>query len=693
MDFNKELLCRINRMGDKSCAVAELARQMNIRNKNDKRRFNQSINNLLRRGLIAGRGKNKIARLPKDAFVKGVLQGNRKGFAFLIRDDKKEDVFISSSMLNGALHGDTVLAVCGCGKEGAVVRIIKRGITSLVGTFIQSGKNGYVVPDMDKYFKDIFVASDMTNGATSMEKVVVSINTDRFNQKPFGEVVQILGKKGEKKAEVLSILRSYGFSDVFPDKVIEEMERIEYKPEKRKDFTSLLTITIDGEDAKDFDDAISLEKVEAGYRLYVHIADVSHYVKAGSQTDKEAFKRGTSVYFPSEAYPMLPEKISCNICSLRPGEDKMTVSVVLDIDNAGKVQHIEMFESIVCSNYRMTYNNVTKILEGDKQLRKRYFDIVSMLEEASKLSELLTQNRKKAGMINFISNESKIELDENGDVLAIGKREETASHKIIEQFMITVNEAVATYIAKKNIPNVYRSHEKISQEKLADFIQFIKSFGYDIDITGGVHPKVFSDLLSSIKGNDAENIINKVMLRAMQKAKYTTKNLGHFGLSLKSYCHFTAPIRRYADLVVHRILKAIINSQSDNKFIERAKNICQKAAIQSTEQEIAAVNAERDVEEYYKALYMENHIGHRFAGTISGVVAMGIFVELDNTVEGFVSIDELPIDRYEMDNKGYCLRGKKHKYTLADKIEVEIKSSNPTLRRIDMTVVDSSIDN
>lgn len=687
MGFDEKLLQQIEEMGDKSHSVGEIAKKMKITTKYEKRRLSDAINAFLRKGIIAGRGKNKVSRLSRKNLVKGTLQGHKRGFAFLIRDDKKEDIFIPNKMLNGALHGDSVLVSCNGGREGAVIKVIKRGITRIVGTFVQSGKNGYVIPDNDNYFKDVFIPADMINGATPMSKVVVDIDENVTNDNPFGQVIHILGRRGERNAEVLSILRNYGFSEVFPEEVIEEAERIEYKPEARKDLTKLLTITIDGEDAKDFDDAISIEKTESGYRLYVHIADVAHYVRVGGAIDREAFARATSVYFPSNVFPMLPERISNGVCSLRPDEDKMAVSVAMETDNDGNVLKSDFYETIIRSDYRMTYTNVTKILEGDIELRQKYHKITQMLEDAKELSDLLAKKRKERGMINFGSRESKIELDEKGDVVDIYPYPELISNSIIEQFMITANEAVATYISKKNLPSVYRVHEKVSEEKLANFIQFIKGFGYDLDIRNGVYPKVFSDLLDKIKGEDAELIINKVMLRSMQKAKYTTRNAGHFGLSLDSYCHFTSPIRRYPDLMVHRTLKAIINNRINDNFVNKVKNACEKAAVQSTEREIAASNAERDIDDYYKAVYMKKFIGHRFSGIISGVISTGIFVMLENTVEGFVAIDDLPFDRYEFDERSYCIRGTKYSFTLSNKIEVEIKSSNPDKRKVEMIMV------
>lgn len=673
----------IKDLGEKGLSIGELAKKLNINTKSEKRMLSKTIKKLMEAELVIAKGKNKIKPVTKE-LVRGKLRGNRRGFAFLIRDDGKEDVFIPNKSLNGAMHGDTVLAGLTGESEGVVLSVEKRGILHLTGTFIRQGKHGYVIPDNDNYFKDVFIPSDGISQAASYAKVVVQIDDEPQNKRPTGKIIDILGMAGDTRTEVISILRNYEFNDKFPPQVVREAQKIKYVEQERKDSSKLLTITIDGEDAQDFDDAISVERTPRGYRLYVHIADVAFYVKQSSIIDKEALKRATSVYFPGKAFPMLPESISNGVCSLKPHEKKFAVSVVMDIDREGEVIKAEFFESLIMSDYSLTYDEVTKILEGDKPLLKKYAQIADMLNISKELAGIIRNKRRKEGTIDFGSRECKIILDDKGEVQDILPFLQTESHSIIEQFMILANRTVADFISKKNVPSIYRVHEEAGGDKLNSFVQFIKGLGYRLDLKEGIKPKIFSNLLEEVKGKDEEPIINKVMLRTMQKAVYSTKNSGHFGLALSSYCHFTAPIRRYPDLMVHRVLKAIINGKANETFMGRYKELCQKAAIVSTEREIAAANAEREVEDYYKALYMKKHIGQSYKGLISGVIGAGIFVILENTVEGFVSIDDLPDDRYEFDEKNYCMAGIKYKFSLCDKIQVKIKAGDPFTRNIDM---------
>lgn len=687
MTFNEKILERIMSLGDKSFTIDGIARKLSCKNKFEKKELTRAIRKLIKDGSIIDKGKGELEVTLKKNLIKGDLKGHRRGFAFLIREDGGEDIFIPNKSLNTALHGDTVYAKLVGESEGVIVSIAKRGIQTLVGTYITSGNYGFVVPDDDCYFKDIFISRENTNGAKPLSKVVITVAIDKKNNKPFGTVTEVLGQTGERRAEVLSILRNYGFNECFPVEVLKASEKIVYEPAERKDMRDIITITIDGDDAKDFDDAISLEKIENGYRLYVHIADVSHYVKGGGVIDAEALNRTTSVYFPGSVFPMLPETISNGVCSLRPGEDKFTVTVVMDIDNKGVVTNPKFYESLCCSDYRMTYTNVTKILNGDKDLQQKYDKIVPMLKNAEQLATIISKKRNDSGSINFTSTESKIILDDKGEVEDITLYPYDKSNNIIEQFMVITNETVAAYIDKQKVPSVYRVHDEISPAKLENFIKFIKGQGYSLDLRKGISPKLFSDLLEEIKGSPSEQVINKIMLRSMQKAKYTTANSGHFGLCLDNYCHFTSPIRRYPDLMVHRILKAIINNRADNNFKSRFKNYCEEAATRSSEREIASERAERDIDDYYKALYMTKFIGEKYTGIISGVVGAGIFVYLDNTVEGFVSIDDLPQDRYEVDEQNYRIVGTKYSFMMSDKVEIEIKSSNVETRSINMFLV------
>ncbi|MDD4316553.1 MAG: ribonuclease R [Clostridia bacterium] len=689
MTFYERILQQISAAGNRGLTLGELERKLGFVSRTDKKELEKALKRLKKNHSVVDNGNGRLAAYSATNLLKGELKGNKRGFAFLIREDKGEDIFIPNKALNGAMHGDTVHARLVGDSEGIVTEVVNRGVTQLVGILFRSGVYYFVQPDDDCYFKDVFIHEDKLSGAKAGEKVVISVKIDGSTNKPYGEIIEVLGKKGERNTEVLAILRNYGFSEQFPEEVLRAAEKIAYASVDRTDIRELQTITIDGDDAKDFDDAISVKKTAHGYKLYVHIADVSHYVKGGGIIDREALDRGTSVYFPESVFPMLPESISNGVCSLRPDEDKLTVTAEMDLNGEGEVVQAAFYESLTRSDFRMTYSDVTKILNGDTKLGEKYGKILPLIQVADELATIITKKRNKNGSINFISHESKIILDDKGEVIDVYPYPYEVSNNIIEQFMITANEAVAAFISKKNLPCVYRVHEPVNEQKLAAFLQFIKGLGYSMDLSKGISPKAFSDLLERVKGSKVERVVNKIMLRSMQKAKYTTVNSGHFGLSLDDYCHFTSPIRRYPDLMVHRVLKAIINKQTSDTFIAKFKTYCEEASTKSSEREIAAERAERDIDDYYKALFMTKHIGENFKGVVSGIVNSGIFVMLDNTVEGFVSIDELPKDRYETDEKNYRITGTKYSFQISDEVEVSIKSADTENRRVDMTLISS----
>ena len=496
MGFKEKVLKQIISLGDKGYTISELENKLNFRSRMERKIFASAIRDLIKDGSIVDKGKGRLVAVSRDNLIKGDLRGNKRGYAFLIREDKGPDLFVPNRSLGGAMHGDTVLVRQTGDSEGSVVSVVKRGVLQMVGTYILSGKFGFVVADDDNYFKDVFIPFDKVNGARPLSKVVINVKIDPNNNKPVGEVIEVLGQSGESNAEVLSILRNYGFSETFPSEVLKAAESVEFKIEgKRTDLRDLLTITIDGEDAKDFDDAISIEKIKDGFRLYVHIADVSHYVKGGSVLDREALSRATSVYFPGSVFPMLPEGISNGVCSLRPDEEKLTVTAMMDITPSGRVKNSEFMETITRSNYRMTYTQVTKILDGDKELRDKYKEIVKLLEDARELSDILAKVRNDRGTINFATKESKIILDDKGDVVDIKPYPYEVSNSIIEHFMILANEAVAEYTSSNNLPSVYRVHEVPSEVKMQAFNEFINGLGYSLNVSDGVKPNIFSDFL------------------------------------------------------------------------------------------------------------------------------------------------------------------------------------------------------
>lgn len=660
---------------------AALAKRLKVRAKGGNTSFDKLLSELVREGKVIMNGSRLFAG--KESQIEGVLQGNPKGFAFLLREDGGEDVFIPHRSLSGAQHGDHVRIRMTGESEGEVTAIEKRGTERIVGTYIKLTRGGIVVADNKEFFTDIYVPDEDAHGAPTNTKVVAKLTYGlRPNGGVNGEIEEVLGKSGTRDAEVLSILRSYGFSEKFPDNVLKAAEGIVYRPdfEGREDYRELLTITIDGEDAKDFDDAISVQKTEDGYLLYVHIADVSHYVPKGGAIDKEAFHRGTSVYFPGSVYPMLPESLSNGVCSLRPGEEKLTVTVIMEVSPAGKVVRRDFKKSVIRSNRRMTYTEVSGILAGELD-HAAYADVKDMLCAAQELAEILKIKRKNAGAVNFVSEECRVLLNENGDVVDLAPYPLSESNTIIEMFMVLANETVADYLEKRGTPGVYRVHEAPSEEKMQDFTAFINALGYTLNVGRGVTPRLLSDFLEKIKGDPAEKIISRAMLRSMQKAKYSTKNAGHFGLSLEAYCHFTSPIRRYPDLMVHRALKAAIEKGDTPAFRGSFVTRCEEAAYRSSERELAAERAERDIDDYYKAVYMSAKINEHYRGVISGVTETGIYVALPNTVEGFVPLEYLPRDRYATDIKKRLV-GTRYVFATGDAIDVTVKNADIAARRV-----------
>lgn len=675
----------------------------------DKQQIRQILKGLVRKGKIIEVSKNRYKKVAinnrrakskvksvsfknKD-IVQGVLRGNPKGFAFVISEGA-DDLFIPHKSLKGAMHKDTVLveriSKAGEKPEGRVLRIIERGMTSLIGTYYQGRNFGFVTPDVKEFFDDIFVPTKYAGKAKNGDKVVVKIVNYVKDKNPEGMVTEILGKSGNPKTDVLSIIRSYGFyeTDLRAEKEAERINELGIMPSAkngRTDYTSLMTITIDGDDSKDFDDAISLERDEKGFKLYVHIADVSEYVKPDGIIDEEALKRATSIYFPGSVFPMIPEALSNGLCSLSEGDLRLTLTCVIELDNRGKTKAYEINKSYIKSNHRMTYANVTKILEGDKEITEKYLDVKEMLFNMQDLALILANKRNRRGAIDFGNDECKILLNDKYEVVDIKPYDYTVSNKIIEEFMILANETVAEYFARIEYPFVFRVHDKPDEEKLADLTDFVKACGFNLNIKGDVASYHFQRLLEEVKGTEYEKIISKVMLRAMQKAKYSVVNKGHFGIASDYYCHFTSPIRRYPDLMIHRVIKRFLDGGIDKKTMIRLESRCEAVAIQSSEREIAAEQAERDADDYFKAKYMEDKIGNVYEGTISGVTQFGVFVELDNSVEGMIKFEDLIGENLEYLDKKYTIKGVDKTYKLGDRIKIVVAYSDVENKKIRFT--------
>lgn len=629
----------------------------------------------------------------------GKISGNAKGYAFCALDElDQDDVFIAKRNLNGALHGDRVVIDVKKNNydgrnEGKVVKIVEHGIKNVVGTIQVFEKFAFVVPDNKKINCDVFVPKSKINKAKDGSKVYVKIVSYK-GKNMSGEVTEILGENaGEIDTDVLSIIRSYDLIENFSDELLNQVKSVPQLVDVKnypdhKDLRNLILFTIDGDDSKDFDDAVSLEMENGIYNLGVHIADVGEYVKMGSLLDKEAYNRGTSVYFPNTVLPMLPKELSNGICSLNPKQDRLALSVFMKINNEGKVISHEILQSVINSNERMTYNKVTKILEGDLELRKEYSQIVPILENMQKLALILEKVRKDRGSIDFDIPEPKIILNPTTlEVESLSERPRTISERLIESFMLLANETVAEHYKKLNIPFVYRVHEAPEKEKLENFNSFVAGIGMSLNIAGNkVQPKEIQNFMNKVENTDFKDVVNTVLLRSMQKAKYSPVNLGHFGLAAEYYCHFTSPIRRYPDLTIHRIIKMQLKNQLNAGKIAKLKEFVVSSSNQSSERELLAQRAERDVDDYFKARFMLNKIGEEFDGVVSGVTQYGIFVELENTVEGYINLMDLPGDNYQFDDKKYSLYNNNYNFALGKRVRVKVLNVNLQEREIDFSL-------
>ncbi len=647
-------------------------------------------------GKILKTSKNKYMPLNDNEYIKGVFRANEKGFGFVIPDSKDEDIFIPFEHTLTAMNGDKVIAYIthkSSGdkkREGKIFKITDRANEYVTGTY-SDGKNfGFVIADDKKLISDIYIPKANRLEAKNGQKVVAKITKwPADGKKPEGIITEILGNRGDIGLDVLCVLKRFGINEEFPQNVILETDRIidcisESELKDREDFRNSTIITIDGADSKDLDDAISVEKMTDRYKLCVHIADVSHYVKENSAIDKEAFNRGTSVYFTDRVVPMLPKKLSNGICSLNPGEDRLTLSVVMEIDLNGNVVNYHVAEGIIKSCERMTYEDVTKIIDGDKTLCDKYSHIKDDIINMFDLSRILANKRKNAGSIDFEFPETKIVVDKNGKPTDVYKYTPGKSNSIIEEFMLIANKTVAENFFWLETPFVYRVHEKPSSEKLSTFNEFLKPM--NLRIHGDEpHPMEFSKMLKSIKGSDKELLISKVMLRSLMKAKYSPQNQGHFGLAFKYYCHFTSPIRRYPDLAIHRIIKEYLKYGLSDERIAYLTNFAAAASEKSSQAEINAMEAERAVEDMKKAEYMKHHIGEQYVAIISSVTNFGFFAELENGIEGLVRVADLVDDYYIFDEKNYTLTGEHNgkMYKIGDKINIIVTGANVSSAQID----------
>ncbi len=624
--------------------------------------------------------------------IKGVLRGNERGFAFLIPNDKERypnDFFIPHRALHGAMHKDTVFVEQVHGRsddEAEVVSILERGMQEIVGTFSRDRRAGYLTPDNKRFFSEVYIPlSDCFNIKNGV-KAIAKITDYPYGKAPGGKIIEVLGDGDDFFAEELSIIRSFSLREEFPVGVekaaIKQSERkiTEKDLQNRRDFRLIPIVTIDGADTRDIDDAISLQKTGKNYLLGVHIADVSHYVEYRSVLDKEAYERGTSVYFPDCVLPMLPRPLSNGICSLNEGEDRLTLSCLMTVNEKGVVTDSEIVEGVIRSSYKMTYEEVTEILDGDKKTCQKYADIKDMVGLFAELTKILQNAREKKGSVDLDVKEAKILFD--GETISIPDHDDKRafSHQIIEEFMVLANETVASYMESIEAPFIYRIHEKPSEEKASAFRIFAQNLGLSARFKDkDVNPYDYQKILKSAKELPFFPVLNRVMLRSMQKARYASENIGHFGLASKCYCHFTSPIRRYPDLCIHRIIKLVINgqyAQSCELYGEKVAEI----ALQSSDRERRAADAEREVDALYTTMYMSERIGEEYDAVISGVTSFGLFAELANAVEGFIPIERLYGD-FEFIPERFLLKGNKESFTLGEEIRVTVTDIDFERRR------------
>lgn len=680
----------------------EIAIMLNVP-KSQRAELQEVLDALVADGKIEVSVKGKYSKT-EGKFLTGTFTAHQRGFGFVTIEGEEQDIFIPETQINGALHQDIVQVAITKGassdkrREGMITKILERGTEKLVCYYEESKNFGFAVPDNPRFTQDIFIPKERSMGAVKGHKVIVEITEyGRDGKKPEGKIVEILGHVNDPGVDILSIVKAYDLPMEFPEKVMRQVERVSNEVSEadmagRMDLRDWQTVTIDGEDAKDLDDAITITKEGNKYILGVHIADVTNYVQEHSALDAEALNRGTSVYLVDRVIPMLPHKLSNGICSLNAGENRLALSCIMTIDDKGNVIDHTIAETVIKVDRRMSYNSVKKILEDkDEAEIEEYKELVPMFELMQELAEILRKKRMKRGSIDFDFPETKIILNEQGKPVEIKPYDRNVATKIIEDFMLIANETVAQDYFWQELPFVYRTHDNPDSEKIQKLATFINNFGYTIRIgQDEVHPKELQKLLMNIDGTPEEPLISRLTLRSMKQAKYTTVSTGHFGLATHYYCHFTSPIRRYPDLQIHRIIKDNLRGRMNAKKIEHYEKILDEVASRSGKMERRAEEAERETDKLKKVEYMSEHIGETFEGVISGVTEWGFYVELPNTIEGLVHVTSLMDDYYHYDERSYELIGETgaNKYKLGQKIKVTVAGTDKILRTIDFQVAE-----
>lgn len=692
MNLREMIVAFMKEQAYKPMNILELSRIFNIK-RSESKNFKNLLKGMEQEGLIV-KNRTKHYGVPERmGLVVGKLQGNAKGFGFVICEWERPDIFIPSSFMNGAMNGDKVVAKItreengGKKCEGEIIRILERANKTIIGVYEDSKNFGFVVPDDVRLHQDVFIPKSLKGNAKTGDVVIAEIiEWPEKRRNPEGKIIEVLGKKEDKGVDILTIIKKHKLPEEFPDKVLSFADKIpdtipeeEYK--NRRDLRDIKMVTIDGEDAKDLDDAVSIEKLENGnYYLGVHIADVSNYVREKNPLDKEALLRGTSVYLIDRVIPMLPRKLSNGICSLNPKVDRLALSCFMEIDKEGKVVNHDVFESIIKTNERMTYTDVTKIMrDKDKEIIEKYKYLYEDFMAMEELCNILYKRRINRGAIDFDFQESKIILNEQGKPIDIKPYERAIANRVIEEFMLVCNETIAEHMFWANLPFVYRIHEDPDTEKLEHFNEFAHNLGYVVRWgTNKIHPKELQKIIEAVKGKKEETVVSTLLLRSLKQARYSPECVGHFGLAAKYYCHFTSPIRRYPDLMIHRIIKEFLHGKIDKERSKKLIGIVDYASVQSSDMERVAQEAEREVDDLKKAEYMQRKIGEEYDGIISSVTSFGMFVELPNTIEGLVHISYLTDDYYIYDERHLSLIGERTKkiYRLGEEVRIKVQKVN-----------------
>ncbi|QGQ48025.1 ribonuclease R [Metabacillus sediminilitoris] len=704
-----KLLAFMKEEAYKPLTVQELEEAFGIEDSAEFKDFVKALVAMEDQGLVVRTRSNRYGLPEKMNLLKGKLIGHAKGFAFVDPEDTSlDDVFIPPTELKTAMHGDTVLVRVSpkasetgtrTRQEGTIIRILERGVQEIVGTYTESKNFGFVIPDDKKIANDIFIPKNASNGAVEGHKVVVKLTTyPEGRMSAEGEVIEILGHKNDPGVDILSIIHKHGLPGPFPEEALQQANDVpdsisEDDLKDRRDLRDEVIVTIDGADAKDLDDAVTVQKLDNGhYKLGVHIADVSHYVTEQSPIDREALERGTSVYLVDRVIPMIPHRLSNGICSLNPKVDRLTLSCVMEIDEEGTVVKHDIFQSVIKTTERMTYSDVNKILEDrDEELIQKYEALVPMFEQMGELAQVLRTKRMNRGAMDFDFKEAKVLVNDEGNPTDVVIRERSVAERLIEEFMLLANETVAEHFHWMNVPFIYRIHEEPNTEKLQRFLEFITNFGYAVKGSANdIHPRALQNILEEVTGTPEETVISTVMLRSMKQARYDPESVGHFSLSTEFYTHFTSPIRRYPDLIVHRLIRTyLIEGKVDEGTRSSWAESLPVIAEQASNMERRAVEAERETDELKKAEYMLDKIGEEYDGMISSVTNFGMFVELPNTIEGLVHVSYMTDDYYRYDERHYAMIGERtgNVYRIGDEITVRVVNVNKDERSIDFEIV------